>query len=167
MPVELLFELVAGVGAELGRRVVTSRMNDAELSKLLKSLPTPHQRGVLEVLAVAAMDDGRVTADEQKMLSRRGDDTTTDLLYEAVNNATEAQPFATPDDLVAYLRERSAMLADDAQRERVLYACIVILNAAGAPDLQKKYELFGRGFSMTKARMDAVLGAVTAGATSW
>lgn len=167
MPVELLFDLVAGAGAEVARRAVTSRWNDSELSKLLQSLPTPHQRAMLEVLAVAAMDDGKVTADEQKMLSRRGDDTTTDLLYEAVNNATEAQPFATPDDLVAYLKERTSMLATDAQRERVLYSCIVILNAAGAPDVQKKYELFGRGFSMTKERMDVVLGAVTAGVTSW
>lgn len=129
------------------------------VGKLLREAGDDERRAMLELLAAAALDDGVLSESERTMLDRHATGgTAAAAVQRALSIVQAAMPFAGDAERRRFLAERADLVRPAADRERLLAACIAVLENAGAPNLEARCLIFQSALGVPDAALARIRG---------
>ena len=128
--------------------------NDPQgLAKLLQGFESGERRAALELLAAAALDDGTLSESERAMLDRHGSGGAADEVRRALETVQAAMPFQGDGARRRFLADRADLVRATPDREKLLGACVAVLEAAGAPNLEARCLIFASALGLSDAAL--------------
>ena len=150
-------DIASALLAYLETSQTTSTASDRhEMGKLLASATDAERGSVLELIAAAALDDGTLSESEQALLDRHDGSGPGGEVRRALDVVRAAMPFASDADRRRFLAQRADVIRSAAERERVLGACVDVLTAAGAPNLEARCLIFTSALGLSDAALARV-----------
>jgi len=122
------------------------------IGKMLRSLSDDERRGALELLAAAALDDGMLSDSERAMLDRHGVGAA-DEVRQALETVQKAIPFRGDAERRRFLADRADLIRAAPDREKLLGACVGVLEQAAAPNLEARCLIFASALGMSDAAL--------------
>ncbi len=116
----------------------------------LRTCTDDERAAALELLAAAALDDGTLSETERAMLERHGD------VQRALSVVRAAMPFAGDAARRRFLAERADVVRNASERELLLGACVAVLEAAAAANLEARCLIFASALGLSDAALARV-----------
>lgn len=126
------------------------------IGKLLAGATDAERKAVLELIAAAALDDGTLSETEQALLDRHDASGPGGEVRRALETVRAAMPFASDAERRRFLAERADVIRNAADRERALGACVDVLAAAAAPNLEARCLIFTSALGLSDAALARV-----------
>lgn len=126
------------------------------IAKLLASFDDTERAAALELIAAAALDDGRLSDSERAMLETHATGGPADAVRRALSTVQAAMPFAGDAQRRRFLADRADLIRATPDREKLLGACVGVLDAAGAANAEARCLIFASALGLSDAALARV-----------
>jgi hypothetical protein len=124
-----------------------------QVGKFLRTCTDDERKAALELIAAAALDDGTISESERAMLDRHAAGEAGAHVQRALSVVQAAMPFAGDAVRRRFLAERADVVRSAEERERLLGACVGVLESANAPNLDARCLIFASALGMSDAAL--------------
>lgn len=121
------------------------------LGRFLRTCTDAERTAALELLAAAALDDGVLSESERTMLDAHAAGEAGAHVQRALAVVQAAMPFAGDAVRRRFLADRADVVRSAEERERLLGACVAVLENAAAPNLEARCLLFQSALGLSDA----------------
>ncbi len=126
------------------------------IGELLRGCTDGERRASLELLAAAVLDDGALSESERALLDRHGSGPAAAEVQRAMAAVEAAMPFPSDAERRRFLAARADLLRSASDRERLLGACVAVLETAGAKNLEARCLIFTSALGLSDAALARV-----------
>lgn len=126
------------------------------IGELLRSFDDDERTAALELIAAAVLDDGQLSESERALLDRHGEGGAAEDVRRALAAVQSATPFAGDAERRRFLADRADRVRAAPDRERLLGACVGVLEKAAAPNLEARCLIFASALGLSDAALARV-----------
>jgi hypothetical protein len=146
-------DIASALSAFLDTDAADAERDRHGVGKFLRTCTDDERRAALDLLAAAALDDGTISASERAMLDRHGTSGAAAEVHAALARVEAAMPFRGDAERRRFLAERADVVRGTADRERLLGACVAVLENAAAPNVEARCLIFASALGLTDAAL--------------